>query len=589
MQMNSFLSKKVLIAFGCVAVIGLISIIAIIGRSNQTQNPKPAQKTFNPQTAPSSPHKKDTVVAGHIIVQFKKQYSETQIKTYLKQYNASIKNQIDGINQTVVSVPKGQEEILMQQFRKDGYIEKAQRDYTTHTFFTPNDQAFTVQWGLNNTGQAIRGQTGTAKADIEAKAAWDVTQGNGIKVAILDTGINLSHPDLAGKVVIQKIFITNTLEDNNGHGTHVAGIIAADTNNNIGVAGVCPQCQLIIGKVMDDTGTGTSSDAVAGITWAADQGAKVINLSLGTSEGETASLYQQAVDYATQKGAVVVAAAGNDGVTTPFYPAATNGVLSVAATDNNDVMASFSNHGTWVKVAAPGVDIVSTMPNHANEKQVQDYGYMSGTSMAGPYVAGAAALVAATSYGTTPQAIVDRIYATADKIAGTGNSWVNGRLNATKAVGAAETTSIPTNTSIVPSAYCMGGAGTAPCATVPVQTTTTTQPSPTIINTVTVTAGATITTNPSGETSIVPEPTGQGETTPEPTTGDTPSLGDSFCSMVGSTSNQTTIASHHKHKKHHHHKSSNGPMSDLSQMLLQFIFYLLKLIGINPCPSDMIQ
>src|SRR5439155_13484992 len=120
----------------------------------------------------------------------------------------------------------------------------------------PNDPLFGNQWGLANTGQIIQGNKGVANADIHVEPAWDQSQGAGVKVAVIDTGIDLSHPDLASKVVAQKIIVTGSINDMFGHGTHVAGIIAADTNNGQGVAGVCPQCLLIIIKAMDDNGLG---------------------------------------------------------------------------------------------------------------------------------------------------------------------------------------------------------------------------------------------------------------------------------------------------------------------------------------------
>ncbi len=499
MVKNLSSNKIFLIALGIIAIIGLAVISFNASQTSKTQTPptpQPSSKNFTTAKMPSIAQSKP--VTGQIIVKFKPQYTTAQINAHLKQYNASILKQITGINQTVVKVPAGQEDTIAQQMKTDPYVDTAQRDYTTHAFFTPNDPDFSFQYGLNNTGQTIQGQKGIAGDDIHAEAAWDVTKGNGVKVAILDTGINLNQPDLSGKVVAEKVFLsspspstdTSSVEDQNGHGTHVAGILAADTNNGIGVAGVCPGCQLIIGRILDDKGDGTTSDSVAAITWAADQGAKVINMSLGTPDSSTESLYAQAVSYAESKGAVVVAAAGNCGGSDYIqegcteqnettYPAGVPGAISVGATTNTDTKASYSNYGSSVGIAAPGDNILSTGPIHSFDPDLEPFGYntsvpyfyLSGTSMATPYVSGVAALVAATAYGTTPQAITNRLYATADKIAGTGTDWKYGRVDAAAAVGPAPSVPQPSSALITPTVYCVGGEGVSPCQPFPSGTT----------------------------------------------------------------------------------------------------------------------
>ncbi|HWY79235.1 MAG TPA: S8 family peptidase [Candidatus Sulfotelmatobacter sp.] len=473
MPTKLFNNNFLLIGLGVVALLGLI-FISYHASQTTKQTQIPTHASLQPKTATLPLPVKDKPVTGQIIVKFKPQYTDAQINEHIRQYHASIIKKIEGINQTVIKVPTGQEDIILQQLQSDTYVETTQRDYTTHAFYMPNDPEFSLQYALYNTGQLIQGKTGIARDDIHAETAWDVTRGSGIKVAILDTGVNLNQPDLAGKIVKQSSFVSNTVEDGNGHGTHVAGIITADTNNGIGIAGTCPDCQLIIGKILSDTGDGTTANAIAGITWAADQGAKVINMSLGTTNSQTASLYAQAVTYAMSKGAVVVAAAGNDGTNQLNYPAATTGVISVAGTDNNDQKASWSNYGTWVKIAAPGKNILSTAPTHSFRLEPFGYTpsfpymYLSGSSMATPYVSGVAALIASTSFGTTPQALSNRLFATADKISGTGTYWVYGRVDAANAVGQAPTTTpIPTSENITPTLYCVGGNGTPPCATIP--------------------------------------------------------------------------------------------------------------------------
>lgn len=577
------MSKKITptVLLAGLGILGLFSV-AFIGYQGlkstkpATPTPSPGQtQQFRPGRAAQSPIKQDKVVMGQLIVKFKPQYSDAQIAEHLKQYNATVSKKI-GLGQTVIKVPTGQEDAISQKLKADGYIDQVQRDYTTHALYAPNDQGFSSQWGLQNTGQIVQGSKGTSDNDIRVVQAWNVSQGVGIKVAILDTGINLDHPDLAGKVIAQKVFTTNSIEDNNGHGTHVAGIIAANTNNSIGVAGVCPSCQLIIGKVMDDNGDGTTSDAIAGIIWAADQGAKVINLSLGTTDPETVPLYQQAIDYATQKGAVVVAAAGNSNTPTKLYPAAVPGVISVGATDNANRKASFSSYGTWVQIAAPGANILSTLPDHTNEKGVLNYGYDSGTSMAGPFVAGVAALVAATPYGTSPQAIAERLYTTATKIDGTGNYWNNGLVNATAAVG-----SVPNEQ---PAFACVGGSGAPPCAPIPSQSNAQTQ-----------TQNA-FSSLPNGATVVPPSisPALTGE--PNALIGYNPTAAPAYanqyttpCSGIYLINNaNTTYQSVPDQSRKHRQRTSgsNGFFDSFLQFFLEIFNLLLRMVGtVPPCSN----
>ncbi|MBK8129356.1 MAG: S8 family serine peptidase [bacterium] len=232
----------------------------------------------------------------------------------------------------------------------------AEPDYLAHAAFLCDDPHFPDQWGLSQ---------------IQAESAWNTTQGNAaVTIAIIDTGIDLNHPDLANKLWVNPgeiagngidddgngkiddvngwdwVGYDNTPQDDIGHGTHVAGITAAATNNNIGIAGVCPNCRVMSLKVLDAGGSGACSDIAAGIIYAADKGAKVINLSLGGYADS--QLLRDAVAYASQY-AVVIAAAGNDNKQDRFYPAAYDEyVVAVAATDNNDQKAAFANYGDWV-------------------------------------------------------------------------------------------------------------------------------------------------------------------------------------------------------------------------------------------------
>jgi len=313
-------------------------------------------------------------------------------------------------------------------------VEFAEADYLAFATAAPNDTYFTNQWGLENTGQTIKGQAGTIDADINAPTAWNTTTGINVRVAILDTGIDQNHEDLSGKIVLQANFTTSgTLDDLYGHGTHVGGIVAAVTDNGKGVAGGCPDCVLMNGKVLRDDGAGAYSWIANGITWAADNQAKVINLSLGGSA--SSRTLQKAVNYAWNKGAVVVAAAGNSANQSKTYPAAYANAIAVAATNNKDQKASFSSYGAkWVDVAAPGQDIFSTFPNHPYKiNKSPNYDYGSGTSMATPMTSAAAALIWTTGYGTSASSVRSRLESTTDKIPGTGTYWSAGRVNAAAA------------------------------------------------------------------------------------------------------------------------------------------------------------
>jgi subtilisin family serine protease len=219
---------------------------------------------------------------------------------------------------------------------------------------------------------------------VDAEISWGISTGDPVKVGVIDTGIDLSHPDIKSNIKggYNAIYPWKSPNDDNGHGTHVAGIIAA-LNNSIGVVGVGPNIDLYAIKVLNASGSGYLSDVIEGLDWAVTHGMQIVNMSLGTSQNVQS--FHDAIVSAYNAGVVIVAAAGNSGGAVS-YPAAYPEVIAVSATDQNNQIASFSSRGPEVDLAAPGVNIYSTYKG-------KSYATLSGTSMATPHVTGAAALV----------------------------------------------------------------------------------------------------------------------------------------------------------------------------------------------------
>jgi serine protease len=275
---------------------------------------------------------------------------------------------------------------------------------------TPNDPLRSQQWAITKTTFG---------------ALWPGLVGAGVTIAVVDTGVDASHPDLAGRVLPGCRFLgtTNTgalgANDDHGHGTHVAGIAAALTNNGRGIEGAAPGVRILPVKVLDQNGQGYSSNIANGIVWATNNGAQVINMSLGGPSSSNAMA--AAIAYARSRGVTVVAAAGNSALAgnAPLYPGATPGVIGVAAVDQNLAHASFSNTGSYVDLAAPGVGIISTLPGGT-------YASWNGTSMATPFVAAAAAIVKAARPACTPDGIQARLELGATDLGAPGRDTVFG-------------------------------------------------------------------------------------------------------------------------------------------------------------------
>jgi len=235
----------------------------------------------------------------------------------------------------------------------------------------------TIDWGLRSNG---------------IPSVWRRTQGEGVRIAVLDTGVDTRHEDLVGGISEARDFTGSRSgpRDRQGHGTHVAGTIAARQNQR-GVVGVAPRCELLIGKVLDDGGAGSDRDVAAGIEWAVAQRADIISMSLGSSEPSQG--IGTALRDAAGAGVLVISAAGNDGRRNSVnFPARRREAIAVAAVDRDGRIAPFSSRGEQVDIAAPGVDILSTWPRG-------QYARLSGTSMATPFVSGVVALMLAAAKG----------------------------------------------------------------------------------------------------------------------------------------------------------------------------------------------
>ncbi len=253
-------------------------------------------------------------------------------------------------------------------------------------------QQDTLDWGVDKINAEV--VWGGAENAADVTGGYD---GTGVKVAVIDTGIEYTHPDLDANYYGGHDFVNddNDPMDDNGHGTHVAGIIAAE-DNGIGVIGVAPHAQLYGVKVLNSQGSGTYSDIVAGIDWAIQNGMDVISMSLGGSSGDTA--LEDILNQAYSAGMVIVAASSNDGTGSISYPARYSTAIAVGATDSNDNLASFSNYGAEQEVVAPGVSIYSTYTGNS-------YATLSGTSMATPMVSGVVALILSKNPNLTPDEV----------------------------------------------------------------------------------------------------------------------------------------------------------------------------------------
>lgn len=314
----------------------------------------------------------------------------------------------------IVAVPRGSERAVANQLARNPHFKFAELDHAVAPGLAVNDPYAGSQWHLNK---------------IAAGAAWDSSQGSGVTIAILDSGVDASHADLAGRLVSGWNFYDNNANtaDVMGHGTKVAGAAAAATNNGTGVAAVAGQAAIMPIRITDGAGYAYWSTLAQGITYAADRGARVANASFAASGS---SAVQSAAQYMKNKGGLVFISAGNDGTQLALAP--TTALITVAATDSADARTSWSNYGDVVRLAAPGASIYTTTAGGG-------YGAVSGTSFSAPIAAGVAALVMAAKPSLSSSAVETLLTSTAVDLGAAGRDplFGHGRVDAAAAVRAA--------------------------------------------------------------------------------------------------------------------------------------------------------
>jgi hypothetical protein len=414
----------------CLAIFALVVLI-LGGSSGRTEaalgagvtapldTTRPIERTKGP-ARPS--FDRDTVV-----IRFRSGVERAARTTTAREHRVDLVRTIGRTGFLLASVRERALETVLTSLRQDPRIASAQPNYIRTAAAEPNDPRFE-----KNSQEYLE--------NIRVPAAWDVSRGDAsMRIAILDTGIDIDHPDLVERIIPGRNVIAgnSAVADDNGHGTQVAGVAAADTNNGQGVAGVAWGASILPVKVLDADGTGTDANIAAGITWAADHGAHVINLSLagyGRSD-----VLERAIDYALARNAVVVAAAGGGGNTEPVYPAAYPNVLAVAATDWDGNVAWISSHGDWIDVAAPGWMITTTRLFEGPLGLYWGglYSGRGGTSYAAAVVSGIALLVRSNNPTASATTIANQIASTARDAGPPGDDPFYGRglVDAYRALG----------------------------------------------------------------------------------------------------------------------------------------------------------
>ncbi len=357
--------------------------------------------------------------ANLLVIKFAPKASASARREALLRAGVTVARRVEAIGLVVVRVAPSRRAAALALLQASSAVARAGMDPIVSALDTiPNDSSWASQWALRQ---------------VHLPGAWDSTRGSSsVIVADVDTGVDAAHPDLAGATLPGYDLINSDSDpaDDQGHGTGVAGVIAARTNNRQGVAGVCWGCSILPIKVLDSGGHGDLATVAAGIVRAVDAGAHVINLSLGGPASDPA--LNDAVAYATRNNVIVVAAAGNNGSDAKLYPAATPGVVSVAATDERDKLYPWSNYGSWVAVAAPGCDLTALRGGQ--------YGTYCGTSFAAPLVSGLLGLARSFRPTATPAQLVSALEQSTTAI---GAAIGRGRIDAAAALAALPSESAP--------------------------------------------------------------------------------------------------------------------------------------------------
>jgi subtilisin family serine protease len=417
---------------------------------------------------------KDTTISSPSIEILNQKHKVSSTRSLIKTSENTI---LDNIY--LLSVPTDSDILyIVNDYSSNPDVEYAEPNYLIGLCDIPNDEKFSNQWFLHNTGHS----GGTNDADIDAPEAWDIETGNSnVIIAIIDTGVDYTHPDLVDNIWINEDEIPdNDIDDDDngfidddkgwdfvgesivfpkpdnnplddfGHGTHCAGLASAVTNNSVGIASLGWNCKIMSIRVGGGIGLVNLLATIEGIHYAVNNGADVISMSWGS--WASSGLLEDAMSFIYQHGVIAVAGAGNNPLMDEFYPAMYDSVIGVAATDKFDRKAYFSTYGNWIDVSAPGVEIYSTLPTYYVTMNFHgykmNYDYLEGTSMSTPIVAGLAGLLLSYNPNLTPDEVRSLIRDSTDWIK--TNKYIgNGRVNAHKALLIASGVTVPPNKPVI--------------------------------------------------------------------------------------------------------------------------------------------
>ena len=393
-------SRSLLPLVGLAGLLGIVAAPGVARADDPPSVPELGSDGAPRATSPSSwSDESSWDLPGQYIVDAKDDLSDSELADLASQFHLQFHpTDLEADTRIeLTEMDRGTAARVLPELAADPRVEHVEPLAKVRAFFAPDDPLLKDQWHMERIG---------------AQRAWDFATGRGVTVAVVDTGIACETfgpftklKDLQQTECVEGwSFVSNSAHanDDQGHGSHVAGTIAQSTNNGLGATGVAFHARLMPVKVLNEDGWGSTADVADGIRWAADHGAQVINLSLGGPRNS--KVLEDAVKHALSKGSVVVAAAGNSGGSVG-YPGATDGVIGVSASDPDDKLAKFSSRGKGVDIAAPGVNVTQQSICKKGRDSCQDYYSWNGTSMASPHVAGAAALL--VSLGVSDPAAVE--------------------------------------------------------------------------------------------------------------------------------------------------------------------------------------